>query len=75
VTWTLEIETRNEGTTEQRREVTYAILRESGKMETMMAITANQLPWFNALRNLIRSESAKEDCSCPVGMILDDMAP
>jgi hypothetical protein len=54
--WTLEIETRNEGTTEQRREVTYVILRESGKMDTSTPITAKQLPWFNALRNLLEEK-------------------
>ena len=34
-----------------------AVIREPGKMDTAVAITEKQLPWFNALRELLHKES------------------
>jgi hypothetical protein len=31
-----------------------ATLREKGKMDMVIIITEKQLPWFNALKNLLR---------------------
>ncbi len=36
----------------------HATLRELGKMDTVIPIWTQQLPWFNALKNLIRTEGA-----------------
>jgi hypothetical protein len=37
-----------------------AVLREPGKMDNVLQITEDQLPWFNALRNLLRAEGHAE---------------
>ena len=44
--WTLIIEGRRDGF--------YAVLRESGKMNTALKISEEQVPWFNMLRNLLK---------------------
>lgn len=50
--FSLDIEERNEGTDDEKYTVIYAVLREPGKMDMCLAIAENQLPFFNALRNL-----------------------
>ncbi|MGH3428565.1 MAG: hypothetical protein ACRDQZ_13520 [Mycobacteriales bacterium] len=50
----LQIETRNEGSTEDPKPTIYAVLREPGKMDTHVAIAEAQLPFFNALIGLNR---------------------
>jgi hypothetical protein len=47
--WTLDISTDGLGRT-------FVTLRELGKMDTFVEITRDQLPWFNALQNLLEEK-------------------